>query len=45
MLPLRELREHERVFVVGSKDSDMAVDERIACDSVPITCDWNPHKM
>jgi hypothetical protein len=24
MLPLRELREHEQVFVVGSKDSDMA---------------------
>jgi len=38
MLPLRELREHERVFVVGSKDSDMAVGERI-------TCDWSPHKM
>ena len=38
VLPLRELREHERVFVGGVKNSEMAVGKRI-------TCDWYPHKM
>jgi len=32
MLPLRELREHERVFVRSVKSSEMAVGERITCD-------------
>ena len=32
MLPLRELREHERVFVVGPDHSEWAVGERITCD-------------
>ena len=41
LLPLRELREHERVFVVTAMICVPVVGERITCDWYPIKCDWD----